>query len=239
MSTEHIMREHEKLFENQNGFMNQTPLASEDQHGFNTQTLLTIKPSEHQYEPCQGNTTSNTQILLTSKPNEQQHEPCQENTTSNSQEHTETHHIPTRKPEDQHKKSKLERILETYDSYENVRQKNTERAIDFIRRFENAHFNLKQEGTPLPPHLLALDLLRKSNLSERDVRTAIASCDTERTGGPYLRALTLLRESSLEEDPEEKDTSPTTAHGSTDEDGQEIYRGIRSYLRLMDALRTN
>ena len=129
--------------------------------------------------------------------------------------------------------------MEKYDAYENIRQGNTERMIDFIGRFQNAHFDLEYEGTPIPPSLLALDLLHKSNLSERDVRVAIASCDTEKTGGPYLQALNLLKESSLEEDLEEGDASTTTATNSTEENGQEFYDGIRSYLRFMDTLRNH
>ena len=171
----------------------------------------------------------NTHTPITSELNKQQHK----NATSD----THKHHVPTRKPEDWHKQSKLERILEKYDYYQNIRQGDTEKMIDFIRRFQNAHLDLENEGTPMPPHLLTLDLLSKSNLSERDIRTALASCDTERTGGPYLRALDMLRESNLEEDLEEEDTSTATTISSTERSGQEIYRGIRSYLRLMDALR--
>ena len=140
---------------------------------------------------------------------------------------------------DTHKQSKLERIMEKYDAYENIRQGNTERMIDFIGRFQNAHFDLEYEGTPIPPYLLALDLLHKSNSSKRDVRVAIASCDTEKTGGPYLQALNLLKESSLEEDLEEGDASTTTATNSTEENGQEFYDGIRSYLCFMDTLRNH
>ena len=147
------------------------------------------------------------------------------------------HHAPTRKPEDGYEQSKLERIMEKYDVYENIRQGNTERMIDFIGRFQNAHFDLEYEGTPIPPSLLALDLLHKSNLSERDIRIAIASCDTEKTGGPYLQALDLLRQSNLGEDLGDEDASTTTATNSTEENGHKFYKGIRSYLRFMDALR--
>merc|ERR1712024_12198 len=138
-------------------------------------------------------------------------------------------HISTQKPENQQKKSKIEKIIEKYDSYENMRQQDTEGITDFIKRFEDTYLNLEKEGTPLPPHLLALDLLRKSNLNEREVRTALASCDTERPGGPYLQALTLLRQSKLEEDPENTNASPATTDNSTEENGQEFYTGIRSY----------
>merc|ERR1711997_487541 len=144
--------------------------------------------------------------------------------------------ISTQKPENQREKSKIEKILENYDSYENMRQQDTEGITDFIKRFENTHLNLEKEGTPLPPHLLALDLLRKSNLNKREVRTALASCDTERTGGPYLQALTLLRQSKLDENPEDKNASPATTNNSTEVNGQEFYTGIRSYLQFMDAL---
>ena len=67
--------------------MNQTPLAFEDQHGFDNQT---DEPNELRYEPHQADTTSNTQ------------------------EHTKPHCIPTltQKTEDQREKSKFERILE-------------------------------------------------------------------------------------------------------------------------------
>ena len=207
MQIECIMGEQEIPFESHNGFVNQTPLAFENQH------------------------ESNNHTPITNEPNKQQHK----NATSD----THKHHVPTRKPEDWHKQSKLERILEKYDSYQNVRQGDTEKMIDFIRRFQNAHLDLENEGTPIPPHLLTLDLLRKSNLSERDIRIAIASCDTEKTGGPYLRALDLLREANLEEDLEEEDASTTTATNSTEENGQEFYEGIRSYLRFMDALRNH
>ena len=183
MRTECIMREHEILFEDQNGFMNQTPLAFENRNDLMDQAPLAIN-NQHGL---------NAQTLLTIEPNKQQHEPRQGSTTSNTQEHTKTHHISTQIPENQREKSKIEKILENYDSYENMRQKNTESTTDFIKRFENTHLKLETEGTPLPPHLLALDLLRKSNLNKKEVRTALASCDTERTGGPYLQALTLLK----------------------------------------------
>ena len=212
MITECIMREHEILFEDQNGFMKQTPLAFKDRNVLSNQAPLTIKP------------------------NKQQEKPRQESTTSNTQEHTATHHISTQKPENQQKKSKIEEIIEKNDSYENMRQQDTEGITDFIKRFEDTYLNLEKEGTPLPPHLLALDLLRKSNLNEREVRAALASCDTEKTGGPYLQALTLLRQSKLEEEPKDTNSSPATTDNSTEENGQEFYMGIRSYLRFMDAL---
>ena len=205
------MRKHETPFKSHN----------ESHNGFINKTTLT-STSPHEV---------NTHNPTTSELNKQQHK----NATSD----THKHHVPTRKPEDGHKQSKLERIMEKYDAYENIRQGNTERMIDFIRRFQNAHFDLEYEGTPIPPSLLALDLLHKSNLSKRDIRVAIASCDTEKTGGPYLQALNLLKESSLEEDLEEGDTSTTTATNSTEENGQEFYDGIRSYLRFMDALRNH
>ena len=118
-----------------------------------------------------------------------------------------------------------------------MHQGDTEKMIDFIARFQNAHFALEYEGTPIPPYLLAFDLLHKTNLSERDIRIAIASCDTEKTGGPYLQALDLLRQSNLGEDLGDEDASTTIATNSTEENGHKFYKGIRSYLRFMDALR--
>ena len=199
--------------------MGKHEIPFESHNGFMNQTTLT----------CTNPHKVNTHTPITSELNKRQHK----NATSD----THKHHVPIQKPEDWHKQSKLERIIEKYDAYKNMRQGNTEKMIDFIGRFQNAHFDLEHEGTQIPPHLLAFDLLHKSNLNERNIRAAIASCDTEKTGGPYLRALDLLRESNLEEDLEEEDAGTTIATNSTEENGQEIYKGIRSYLRLMDALR--
>ena len=173
------------------------------------------------------------QIPLAGKPGNQQHKPSQEDTTSNTHQ-TNPHHKPEQDPQDGHKKSKLERIDELYNFYRNVRQENKERAIDFIKRFQNAHSNLAKEGASIPPYLLTFDLLEKSNLDQRAIRTALASCDTEKCGGPYLRALKLLKESNLEEE----GISRSSANNSTRESGQEVYEGIQSYLRLMDALQS-
>ena len=115
-----------------------------------------------------------------------------------------------------------------------MRQGNNETATNFIKRFQNTHSNLAEEGVSLPPYLLTIDLLRKSNLDQRAIKTALTSCDTEKSGGPYLQALKLLKESNLEEE----NTSRLPTNNSTRECGQEVYEGIQSYLRLVDALQS-
>ena len=163
-----------------------------------------------------------------------QHTPSQEDTTSNAHQHANPHHEPDQYPHDRNRRSKLERISKIYTFYSNMRQGKNETATNFIKRFQNAHSDLAKEGTSLPPYLLTIDLLRKSNLDQRAIKTALTSCDTEKSGGPYLRALELLKESNLEEE----NTSRLPTNNSTRKCGQEVYEGIQSYLRLVDALQS-
>ena len=79
-------------------------------------------------------------------------------------------------------KTKMERLNENWKSYKNMHQENGEKTMDFVRRFQNFHSKLEKEGTPIHPYLLALDLLKKSNLDEKDINTTIANCDMEKSG---------------------------------------------------------
>merc|ERR1712242_507417 len=105
-----------------------------------------------------------------------QHTPSQQDTTSNAHQHNNPYREPDQDPHDKSKKSKLERISKVYTSYSNMRQGKNETAANFIERFQNTHSNLAEEGVSLPPYLLTIDLLSKSNLDQRAIKTALTSC---------------------------------------------------------------
>ena len=118
-------------------------------------------------------------VVFKTVSNEEFMEKLKDNASENSKKISE---ICLKELEAWYGKTKLERLDTNYETYKKLRQENGEKTMDFVRKFQSAHLKLEKEGNPIPPYLLALDLMRKSNLKEAEISATIATCNMEKTG---------------------------------------------------------
>ena len=115
-------------------------------------------------------------------------------------------------------KTKLEKLNDNYEAYKKLSQESNEKIMDFVRRFQNAHMKLEKEGTPMHPYLLALDLLKKSNLNETEIKATIAICDMEKEGDKvYQDVINHLRKMKSSFTNENKNSQETAYYGQTNQ----------------------
>ena len=115
-------------------------------------------------------------------------------------------------------KTKLEKLNDNYEAYKKLSQESNEKIMDFVRRFQNAHMKLEKEGTPMHPYLLALDLLKKSNLNETEIKATIAICDMEKEGDEvYQDVINHLRKMKSSFSNENKNSQETAFYGQNNQ----------------------
>merc|ERR1712141_717348 len=165
--------------------------------GDDTPTHLNNGHLESGHPNLTRNPWNNTNAFKSQQPTQKDatHEPRQEDnlilTAYNAASAKNSPHNDKQELEMRYEKTKFERISESYQIYEDLHQEHGEETRDFIKRFRKAYSDLEEAGIPLSPYLRTFDLLRKSNLKDKDRHRILATYDDAgRNGEAFYERVT-------------------------------------------------